>query len=190
MAVNHWLLPQEELKKKKKKKQWRQCIGCSVPQLKYTSPRVAKAERAALSASCVFFSNESAPAPPWQLTVIYRESGESISSLQGILHNHKRAWQVTWARIYFLLREIDVQHVYMKQAGKILKICQLSRYFANTMTNTGSFWVLAGHNRWPKIFMRQIQVMDYILHLLGLFRQRTNKGNFLFYWMASFSIRF
>lgn len=61
--------------------------------------------------------------------MIYRESGESISSLQGILHNHKGAWQATWARIYFLLGEIDMQRVYMKQAGKTLKICQLFRYF-------------------------------------------------------------
>lgn len=139
---------------------------------------MTKPERGASSALCVFYCNESTPAPMWQLMMIYRESGESISSLQGILHNHKRAWQVTWARIYFLLRDIDMQHVYMKQAGKTLKICQLSRYFAKIMTNTGSFSTLDGHHKLPKIFMRQIKVMDYILHLFGLFRQKANKGIF------------
>lgn len=142
-----------------KENQWQQCIWCSSPQLKYTLHCIAKPERGPSSALCVFYSNESAPAPMWQLAMIYRESGESISSLQGILHNHKRAWQVTWARIYILLRDIDMQRVYMEQAGKTLKTCQLSRYFAHIMTNTGSLWTLGGYHKLPKMFMRQVRVM-------------------------------
>lgn len=172
MAVNHRQLPQE------KGKQWQQRARLST--INTHAACVSKPERGTGSALCVFYGNESAPAPMWQ-PMIYRESGESISSLQGILHNHKRPWQVTWARIYFLLRDVDMQRVYMKQTGKTLKICQLPRYFAHIMINTGSFWALDGHRKLPKIFLRLIKVMDYILPLFGLFRQKKKQGNLSFY---------
>lgn len=60
--------------------------------------------------------------------------------MQGILHNHKRDWQVTWARIQFLQKEIEMSHVYMKQAGetkKKKKILQLARYFVHIITKIG-----------------------------------------------------
>lgn len=60
-------------------------------------------------------------------------------------------------------------YVYLKWAGKTLKnICQLSIYFANIMTNTGSFQTFDGHCKLPNTHMGQIRVRDYIFHLFGV----------------------